>query len=126
MVTLSQVTSSTSSNARSINASAYGALAHIEEARALRFWSCRTWRRRMTSFDGVLRMPTKQSSAASDTSKAAPAKVPPVEDTAVFECYCGLGTACPAYRQMDSAQRAACSCDKRQTAQWMFVNGMKE
>jgi hypothetical protein len=71
-------------------------------------------------------MPAKQSSSAINTPKATPEKVRPAEDTAAFECYCGLGPACPMFREMSDAQRADCTRDKRQTAQWMYVNGMTE
>lgn len=42
----------------------------------------------------------------------------------VSECYCGLGPACPLWRQFTPAQRAACSLDKRATAQALWMNGM--
>ena len=43
---------------------------------------------------------------------------------AVAECYCGLGPACPSWREMSSVQRAECSLDKRLTAQRLWKNGM--
>lgn len=43
---------------------------------------------------------------------------------AVKECYCGLGPACPLWRQFTPAQRAACSLDKRAVAQALWMNGM--
>ncbi len=43
---------------------------------------------------------------------------------AVKECYCGLGPACPLWRQFTPAQRAACSLDKRAVAQAFWMNGM--
>jgi hypothetical protein len=43
---------------------------------------------------------------------------------AVLECYCGLGPACILWRQMTPEQRAACSADRRLTAQRMWKNGM--
>jgi hypothetical protein len=43
---------------------------------------------------------------------------------AVLECYCGLGPACPLWRQMNPEQRANCSADRRLTAQRMWKNGM--
>lgn len=43
---------------------------------------------------------------------------------AVKECYCGLGPACPLWRQLTTAQRAACSLDKRAVAQAQWMNGM--
>lgn len=42
----------------------------------------------------------------------------------VSECYCGLGPACPLWRQFTPAQRVACSLDKRATAQALWMNGM--
>ncbi len=49
-----------------------------------------------------------------------------IEDAMEYDCYCGLGPACPVFRQMNPAQRAACTRDKRQTAQWFYMNGMTE
>ena len=43
---------------------------------------------------------------------------------AVQECYCGLGPACPAWREMSPEQRVQCSLDMRATAQRLWVNGM--
>jgi hypothetical protein len=43
---------------------------------------------------------------------------------AVAECYCGLGPACPAWREMTPEQRAECSLDMRATAQRLWINGM--
>lgn len=43
---------------------------------------------------------------------------------AVQECYCGLGPACPSWREMSPAQREECSLDKRLTAQRFWKNGM--
>lgn len=43
---------------------------------------------------------------------------------AVYGCYCGLGPACPSWRQMSPAQREECSQDKRLTAQRLWKNGM--
>jgi hypothetical protein len=40
-------------------------------------------------------------------------------------CYCGLGPACPYWARMTPEQRAACSQDKRQTAEAMFKAGMR-
>jgi hypothetical protein len=42
----------------------------------------------------------------------------------VNECYCGLGPACPLWRDFSPAQRAACSQDKRAVAQARWMNGM--
>lgn len=42
----------------------------------------------------------------------------------VSECYCGLGPACPLWRKFTPAQRAACSLDKRASAQALWMNGM--
>ena len=43
---------------------------------------------------------------------------------AVRECYCGLGPACPLWRQMTREQRTDCSADKRLVAQRLWKNGM--
>jgi len=43
---------------------------------------------------------------------------------AVQECYCGLGPACPLWRQMTPEERTACSLDQRATAQRFWINGM--
>jgi hypothetical protein len=43
---------------------------------------------------------------------------------AVEECYCGLGPACWAWRQMSPEQRVQCSLDMRATAQRLWMNGM--
>jgi hypothetical protein len=43
---------------------------------------------------------------------------------AVLECYCGLGPACPLWRQMTPEQRRDCSADKRLVAQRLWKNGM--
>jgi len=71
-------------------------------------------------------MPAKQPSSAKNASKATSERARPAEETAAFECYCGLGPACPMFREMNAAQRELCTRDKRQTAQWMYVNGMTE
>lgn len=69
-------------------------------------------------------MPADEQMPASAAPKAEPPKA--ADEAVEFECYCGLGTACPGFREMNASQRAACTCDKRQTAQWMYVNGMTE
>ena len=43
---------------------------------------------------------------------------------AVRECYCGLGPACPLWRQMTPEQRTECSADKRLFAQRLWKNGL--
>lgn len=43
---------------------------------------------------------------------------------AVKECYCGLGPACPLWRQFTPEERADCSADKRLYAQRFWKNGM--
>jgi hypothetical protein len=43
---------------------------------------------------------------------------------AVLECYCGLGPACPLWRQMTPEQRTDCSTDKRLVAQRFWKNCM--
>ncbi|MFI5311955.1 MAG: hypothetical protein ACHQQ3_12015 [Gemmatimonadales bacterium] len=52
-----------------------------------------------------------------DPLSAASAHVP-------FECYCGLGPACPAFRMMSPEERVECTRDKRRTAQQFYRNGM--
>ena len=41
-----------------------------------------------------------------------------------FECYCGLGPACPIFRLMTPEQRDDCTRDKRRTAQAYYRNGI--
>lgn len=41
-----------------------------------------------------------------------------------YDCYCGLGPACPHFLRMTDEEKAACSRDKRQYAQAFFKNGM--
>lgn len=43
---------------------------------------------------------------------------------AVRACYCGLGPACPLWREMTPDERADCSADKRLYAQRFWKNGM--
>jgi hypothetical protein len=43
---------------------------------------------------------------------------------AVLDCYCGLGPACPLWRQMTPEQRTDCSTDKRLVAQRFWKNCM--
>lgn len=43
---------------------------------------------------------------------------------AVLACYCGLGPACPLWRQMTPDERAECSRDKRLVAQRLWKNGL--
>lgn len=45
-------------------------------------------------------------------------------ESPTFECYCGLGPACPLFRAMTPQQRTACSRDKRQTGQSYYKNGL--
>lgn len=40
------------------------------------------------------------------------------------DCYCGLGPACPSYREMTSEQREACSTNMRAIAQAYYMNGL--
>ena len=40
------------------------------------------------------------------------------------KCYCGLGPACPIWRQMTPEEREDCSLDKRLAAQRLWKNGM--
>jgi hypothetical protein len=71
-------------------------------------------------------MPANTTLFTSTASNAIPDPPRALADETPFECYCGLGPACPMFRQMSAAQRADCTRDKRQTAQWMYVNGMTE
>lgn len=41
-----------------------------------------------------------------------------------YDCYCGLGPACPHFLRMTEEERLACSRDKRQYAQAFYKNGM--
>lgn len=43
---------------------------------------------------------------------------------ALRACYCGLGPACPLWRQMTPEERRLCSDDKRLYAQRLWKNGM--
>jgi hypothetical protein len=43
---------------------------------------------------------------------------------AVSACYCGLGPACPLWREMTPGQRDDCSADKRLYAQRFWKNGL--
>jgi hypothetical protein len=45
-------------------------------------------------------------------------------DAREWECYCGLGPACAIFHLMTSEQQAACSRDKRRTAQTYYRNGI--
>jgi hypothetical protein len=44
--------------------------------------------------------------------------------SAAIDCYCGLGPDCELFRKMTPDQRAACTRDKRATAQSFFRNGL--
>lgn len=46
-------------------------------------------------------------------------------DMSDIDCYCGLGPACHLYQTMTPEERAACTADKRQTAQWLYMNGLQ-
>jgi hypothetical protein len=41
-----------------------------------------------------------------------------------YECYCGLGPACPIFGKMTDQQRHDCTEDKRRTAQQYYRNGI--
>ncbi|MBI3567074.1 MAG: hypothetical protein HY084_02570 [Gemmatimonadetes bacterium] len=41
-----------------------------------------------------------------------------------YECYCGLGPACPVFLLMTPDERTACTRDKRRTAQSYYRNGL--
>lgn len=43
---------------------------------------------------------------------------------AVRACYCGLGPACPLWREMTPEERTDCSLDKRLYAQRLWKNGL--
>lgn len=45
-------------------------------------------------------------------------------DDLVYECYCGLGPACPIFMLMTAEQRTACTRDKRRMAQSYYRNGV--
>lgn len=47
-----------------------------------------------------------------------------ISEAPAFECYCGLGQACPLFRMFTPEQRADCSRDKRRTGQTYYKNGM--
>ena len=65
--------------------------------------------------------PTASAGVSSATRRDPVAK----QDSRIpFQCYCGLGPACQFFRVMTPEQRAACSSDKRGTAQWYFKNGL--
>ncbi len=53
------------------------------------------------------------------TDPAAMTREPPP-----FECYCGLGPACPIFWLMTPQQRDDCTRDKRRTAQAYYRNGI--
>ena len=58
---------------------------------------------------------TNRSAPDADLAKAVPSK---------YECYCGLGPACPLFRTMTPEQRVCCTRDKRQQAQSWYRNGV--
>ena len=68
-------------------------------------------------------IPTKSTSDAEShgdcIDPAASMREPPP-----FECYCGLGPACPIFRLMTPEQRDDCTRDKRRTAQAYYRNGI--
>jgi hypothetical protein len=45
-------------------------------------------------------------------------------DPPEYECYCGLGPACPIFGQMTAEQQQECTRDKRRTAQQYYRNGI--
>ena len=65
----------------------------------------------------------KQSASVIDPNRPKAEQIAELRQ-AVAECYCGLGPACPVWRQMTPAQRTACSLDMRATAQRLWINGM--
>jgi hypothetical protein len=71
-------------------------------------------------------MPTIRStsfSAATSGSNWTPAAA--TDDAPEFECYCGLGPACPIFNQMTPRERTLCSQDKRRTGQQFWRNGLE-
>lgn len=62
------------------------------------------------------------SGAASTTDCADP--VSTTLDASTYECYCGLGPACPIFGQMTKEQQEACTQDKRRIAQQYYRNGI--
>jgi hypothetical protein len=69
---------------------------------------------------------TFQSISPSDavSSGGGPDAASTTRDPLAWECYCGLGPACPIFDQMTPQQQAACSLDKRRTAQSYYRNGI--
>lgn len=60
--------------------------------------------------------------AGSSADRLMPAST--MRESPAFECYCGLGPACPLFRLMTPPQRADCTRDKRRTAQAFYRNGL--
>lgn len=67
-----------------------------------------------------------ESSFTPSTAGAAPAPSAAHAEFPEYDCYCGLGPACHLFREMTEQERTTCSQDKRQTAQWLWVNGVHE
>jgi hypothetical protein len=59
--------------------------------------------------------PNFQCDAATHRDRPEPASTASATDE--YECYCGLGPACPLFRMMTPPQREDCTRDKRRTAQ---------
>lgn len=67
------------------------------------------------------KLPNTSSDVASRADAVDP---PPATDDLVYECYCGLGPACPIFGLMNAEQRTACTRDKRRSAQSYYRNGL--
>ena len=49
---------------------------------------------------------------------------PAADEDAEWECYCGLGPACPGFQMMSAIERAICTRDKRMAAEYYWKNGL--
>jgi hypothetical protein len=69
---------------------------------------------------------TFQSISPSDaaSSGGGPDAASTTRDPPDWECYCGLGPACPIFHLMTPQQRDECTRDKRRTAQAYYRNGI--
>ena len=60
--------------------------------------------------------------AASRVDCSDPARA--TSEPQAYECYCGLGPACPIFGQMTTEQQQECTRDKRRMAQQYYRNGI--
>jgi hypothetical protein len=60
----------------------------------------------------------------SDASRGSPDHGAIADAIGEYECYCGLGPACPVFLLMTPEERTACTRDKRRTAQSFYRNGV--